>query len=99
MHTEVIIFRYDVFLYASEILFETPTKFKKLDFIRFGSGDLKYLIKTEDIENNIEIRLKKLSEKLMLFCGFYGKELTLALSPRKFLVSESGIFFGAKVMC
>ena len=38
MHTGSDILDIDVFLYASEILFETAKNFKRLEFIDFGSG-------------------------------------------------------------
>ncbi|MDP5231850.1 MAG: diaminopimelate decarboxylase [Cellulophaga sp.] len=95
MHTGSDILDIDVFLYASEILFETAKNFKNLDFIDFGSG-FKVPYKDGDIETNIEELGKKLSEKFNDFCASYGKELTLAFEPGKFLVSESGYFL-AKV--
>ncbi|MCK0157766.1 diaminopimelate decarboxylase [Cellulophaga sp. F20128] len=95
MHTGSDILDIDVFLYASEILFETAKNFRNLDFIDFGSG-FKVPYKDGDIETNIEELGKKLSTKFNTFCKEYGKELTLAFEPGKFLVSESG-FFLAKV--
>lgn len=91
MHTGSDILDIDVFLYASEILFETAKQFKNLDFIDFGSG-FKVPYKEGDIETNIEELGKKLSKKFNSFCKVYGKELTLAFEPGKFLVSESGTF-------
>ncbi len=38
MHTGSDILDVDVFLYASEILFEAATHFSDLEFIDFGSG-------------------------------------------------------------
>ena len=95
MHTGSDILDIDVFLYASEILFETAKNFKNLDFIDFGSG-FKVPYKEGDIETNIEELGKKLSTRFNGFCKEYGKELTLAFEPGKFLVSEAG-FFLAKV--
>jgi diaminopimelate decarboxylase len=95
MHTGSDILDIEVFLYASEILFETANNFKNLDFIDFGSG-FKVPYKDGDIETNIEELGKKLTEKFNTFCVSYGKELTLAFEPGKFLVSESGYFL-AKV--
>tara|TARA_R110001583_G_scaffold72592_1_gene203060 strand:+ start:1421 stop:2656 length:1236 start_codon:yes stop_codon:yes gene_type:complete len=91
MHTGSDILDIDVFLYASEILFETAKQFKNLDFIDFGSG-FKVPYKVGDIETNIEELGKKLSEKFNAFCKEYGKDLTLAFEPGKFLVSQSGYF-------
>ncbi len=95
MHTGSDILDIDVFLYASEILFETAKNFKNLDFIDFGSG-FKVPYKEGDIETNIEELGKKLSSRFNTFCKEYGKELTLAFEPGKFLVSEAGRFL-AKV--
>lgn len=95
MHTGSDILDIDVFLYASEILFETAKNFKNLEFIDFGSG-FKVPYKKGDIETNIEELGKKLSSRFNEFCKNYGKELTLAFEPGKFLVSEAG-FFLAKV--
>ena len=95
MHTGSDILDIDVFLYASEILFETAQNFKDLEFIDFGSG-FKVPYKEGDIETNIEELGKKLSKRLNKFCTSYGKELTLAFEPGKFLVSEAGVFL-AKV--
>jgi diaminopimelate decarboxylase len=91
MHTGSDILDIDVFLYASEILFETATNFKNLEFIDFGSG-FKVPYKTGDIETNIEELGTKLSKRFNQFCKDYGKELTLAFEPGKFLVSEAGVF-------
>ena len=95
MHTGSDILDIDVFLYASEILFETAKNFKNLDFIDFGSG-FKVPYKEGDIETNVEELGKKLSSRFNQFCKEYGKQLTLAFEPGKFLVSEAGHFL-AKV--
>ena len=91
MHTGSDILDIEVFLYASEILFDTAKQFKNLDFIDFGSG-FKVPYKQGDIETNIEELGKKLSSRFNEFCAAYGKDLTLAFEPGKFLVSESGSF-------
>lgn len=91
MHTGSDILDIEVFLYASEILFETAKNFKDLDFIDFGSG-FKVPYKEGDIETNIEELGEKLSGRFNTFCKEYGRELTLAFEPGKFLVSEAGYF-------
>ena len=91
MHTGSDILDIDVFLYASEILFETAKKFKNLTFIDFGSG-FKVPYKPNDIETNIEELGEKLAERFNKFCENYGKALTLAFEPGKFIVSQSGYF-------
>jgi len=91
MHTGSDILDIEVFLYASEILFETAKNFRNLDFIDFGSG-FKVPYKMGDIETNIEEFGEKLSNRFQEFCKNYGKEITLAFEPGKFLVSEAGYF-------
>ena len=91
MHTGSDILDIDVFLYASEILFDTAKHFKNLDFIDFGSG-FKVPYKDGDIETNIEELGEKLSKRFNEFCKNYGKKLTLAFEPGKFLVSQAGQF-------
>ena len=49
-----------------------------------------------DIETNIEEFGRKLSKRFIAFEKEYGRQLTLAFEPGKFLVSEAG-FFLAKV--
>jgi len=95
MHTGSDILDIEVFLYASEILFETAKHFPNLDFIDFGSG-FKVPYKTGDIETNIEELGEKLSERFTEFCKEYSRDLTLAFEPGKFLVSAAGKFI-AKV--
>ena len=91
MHTGSDILDIEVFLYASEILFDAAKNFKDLEFLDFGSG-FKVPYHDNDIETNIEEFGKKLSKRFNEFCKDYGKELTLAFEPGKFLVSESGFF-------
>lgn len=91
MHTGSDILDIDVFLYASEILFDTAKHFKNLEFIDFGSG-FKVPYKEGDIETNIEELGEKLSRRFNEFCKNYGKQLTLAFEPGKFLVSQAGQF-------
>ena len=95
MHTGSDILDIEVFLYAAEILFEAAKNFKELDFLDFGSG-FKVPYSKGDIETNIEEFGKKLSKRFNAFEKEYGRELTLAFEPGKFLVSEAG-FFLAKV--
>ena len=95
MHTGSDILDIDVFLYAAEILFEAAKHFKSLDFIDFGSG-FKVPYKKGDIETNVEEFGRKLTKRFLAFEKEYGRTLTLAFEPGKFLVSEAG-FFLAKV--
>jgi diaminopimelate decarboxylase len=95
MHTGSDILDVEVFLYASEILFDTAKQFKNLEFLDFGSG-FKVPYKKDDIETNVEELGKKLTKRFKEFEKEYGRELTLAFEPGKFLVSEAGYFL-AKV--
>ncbi len=95
MHTGSDILDIEVFLYAAEILFEAAAHFKELEFIDFGSG-FKVPYKKDDIETDVEELGRKLTKRFNVFCAEYGRELTLAFEPGKFLVSEAG-FFLAKV--
>lgn len=94
MHTGSDILDIEVFLYASEILFEAARNFNKLEFIDFGSG-FKVPYKEGDIETNIEELGKKLTTRFNEFCKEYGKDLTLSFEPGKFLVSEAGFFLAS----
>lgn len=91
MHTGSDILDIDVFLYASEILFDAAKNFDNLDFIDFGSG-FKVPYKEGDIETNIEELGQKLGKRFNDFCKEYGRPLTLAFEPGKFLVSQAGYF-------
>lgn len=95
MHTGSDILDVEVFLYAAEILFETAKNFPELDFIDFGSG-FKVPYKKGDIETNVEEFGRKLTKRFLAFEKEYGRPLTLAFEPGKFLVSEAGYFL-AKV--
>ncbi|MEY2738830.1 MAG: Diaminopimelate decarboxylase [Bacteroidota bacterium] len=95
MHTGSDILDVEVFLYAAEILFDTAKHFPALDFIDFGSG-FKVPYKKGDIETNVEEFGRKLSKRFLAFEKEYGRPLTLAFEPGKFLVSEAGYFL-AKV--
>lgn len=95
MHTGSDILDIEVFLYACEILFEQAQHFPALDFIDLGSG-FKVPYKENDIETDIDELGEKLSTRFNAFCQQYGKALTLAFEPGKFLVSQSGYFL-AKV--
>lgn len=91
MHTGSDILDIDVFIQASEILFQTAKQFPNLDFIDFGSG-FKVSYRERDIETNIEELGKKLTPRFQEFCENYGKPVTLAFEPGKFLVSAAGYF-------
>ena len=91
MHTGSDILDIEVFLHAAEILFDTAKNFNNLEFIDFGSG-FKVPYKPGDIETDIEELGEKLSNRFHAFSKEYGKELSLAFEPGKFLVSQAGYF-------
>ncbi|PIV16609.1 MAG: diaminopimelate decarboxylase [Flavobacteriales bacterium CG03_land_8_20_14_0_80_35_15] len=95
MHTGSDILDIDVFVSATEILFNVAEQFKDLAFIDLGSG-FKVPYKEGDICTNIEELGEKLSERFNEFCKNYGRTISLMFEPGKFLVSESGKFL-AKV--
>ena len=91
MHTGSDILDIDVFLYAAEILFDAAKHFRELKFIDFGSG-FKVPYKEGDIQTDIEELGERLGQRFLEFCKLYGRNLTLAFEPGKFLVSEAGFF-------
>lgn len=90
-HTGSDILDIDVFLAATEIIFNTAKDFPDLDFIDLGSG-FKVPYKEHDISTNIEELGERLTKRFNKFCEEYGKKLTLMFEPGKFLVSEAGFF-------
>ncbi len=95
MHTGSDILDIEVFMKATDILFNVARNFKDLEFIDFGSG-FKVPYKAGDIETDIESLGKKMSDKFNRFCKDYGRKLDLVFEPGKYLVSASGYFL-AKV--
>jgi diaminopimelate decarboxylase len=95
MHSGSDILDVEVFLRATEIMFETAIQFKELDYIDFGSG-FKVPYRMDDVATDVESLGEHLSARFNDFCKEYGKDLTLIFEPGKFLVSEAG-FFVARV--
>ncbi len=91
MHTGSDILDVEVFLRATEIMFEMAKEFKELDYIDFGSG-FKVPYRVDDVSTDVESLGVHLSARFNEFCKEYGKELTLIFEPGKFLVSEAGTF-------
>jgi diaminopimelate decarboxylase len=91
MHTGSDILDVEVFLRATEIMFETAKSFRGLDYIDLGSG-FKVPYRADDIETDVEALGQHLSARFNEFCREYGKDLTLIFEPGKFLVSEAGYF-------
>jgi diaminopimelate decarboxylase len=95
MHTGSDILDVDVFLRATEILFEITSHFPDLEFIDFGSG-FKVPYKPDDYSTDVSDLGKRLTSTFNDFCKSYGRDLELWFEPGKFLVSQSGTFL-AKV--
>ena len=91
MHTGSDILDVDVFLRGVEILLESSTHFRSLEYIDIGSG-FKVAYHEGDIFTDIEAFGKSLSSRFNKFCKDYGKDLTLIFEPGKYLVSEAGYF-------
>lgn len=94
MHTGSDILDIDVFVSATEILFNVAEQFKDLAFIDLGSG-FKVPYKDDDISTNIEELGEKLSLRFNKFCKDYGRNISLMFEPGKFLVSQSGKFLAS----
>jgi diaminopimelate decarboxylase len=91
MHTGSDILDVDVFLRGIEILLESSSHFKDLDYIDIGSG-FKVAYREGDNFTDIESFGKSLSKRFNKFSSEYGRDLTLIFEPGKFLVSEAGYF-------
>ena len=91
MHNGSDILDTEVFIHATEILFQVAKQFRFLEFIDFGSG-FKVPYHKGDNETNIEELGIKLSDRFNRFCEEYQKDLTLIFEPGKFLVSDAGSF-------
>lgn len=91
MHTGSDILDVDVFMRGVDILLETARSFPDLQCIDIGSG---FKVAYRDGDNYTDIKAfgKSLSKRFHDFCREYGRKLTLAFEPGKFLVSEAGYF-------
>lgn len=95
MHTGSDILDVEVFLRATEILFEVAADFDSLEYIDFGSG-FKVPYKPDDVATDVVALGDKLGTRFKEFCKNYGRNLRLKFEPGKYLVSEAGYFL-AKV--
>lgn len=91
MHTGSEIKDIDVFLRGVEILFEMTEYFPDLDFIDLGSG-FKVAYKPGDIETDVNLLGKRLTQRFSEFTKGYGRPLELWFEPGKYLVSDAGTF-------
>lgn len=90
MHTGSDILDAEVFLKASQIVFDIARDFGKLQFLDLGSG-FKVSYREGDVTTNIQLLGKSIESAYKDFCKEYGHDLELWFEPGKFLVSESGI--------
>jgi diaminopimelate decarboxylase len=91
MHTGSDILDVDVFMRGIDILLDTAREFPDLECIDIGSG-FKVPYREGDNFTDIKAFGKSLSARFARFCKNYGRDLTLAFEPGKFLVSEAGYF-------
>ena len=90
MHTGSDILDAEVFLKASQIVFDIARDFKNLQFLDLGSG-FKVSYREGDVTTDIEVLGKSIENTYNSFCKEYGRDLELWFEPGKFLVSESGV--------
>lgn len=91
MHTGSDILDTQVFLNATDILFNLALQFPNLKYLDFGSG-FKVAYKPDDIVTDIEDLGQKLAMRYDQFVAEYGSALQIFFEPGKYLVSESGYF-------
>ena len=91
MHTGSDIYDVSPFLTAAEILLGVAHQFDELEYVDFGSG-FKVAYKPGDIATDIEEVGVQMSKLFKQFCKDYGRSITLAFEPGKFLVSDAGTF-------
>ena len=90
MHTGSDILDAEVFLKASQIVFDIARDFDNLQFLDLGSG-FKVSYREGDVTTNIKLLGKSIENAYKNFCKEYGRDLELWFEPGKFLVSESGV--------
>jgi len=79
------------FIEAMDVLLSAARSFEGLDFIDFGGG---IGVAYHEDEKPIDIGAlgRKITDEFTSFCGEYGRELTLAIEPGRYLVAEAGYF-------
>ena len=90
MHTGSDILDAEVFLKASQIVFDIARDFENLQFLDLGSG-FKVSYREGDVTTDIKLLGKSIENTYKNFCKEYGRDLELWFEPGKFLVSESGV--------
>lgn len=90
MHIGSGILHISPLLKAVEILLNLARGFENLKFINFGGG-LGIPYKTNEKSVDVRAYCHSLVERFSSWTEKYGKQLTLAIEPGKFLVAESGV--------
>lgn len=91
MHTGSDILDADVFIAASDIMFEAAAQFETLQYLDLGSG-FKVPYKYDDYATDLNAFGKKIDERLTMYNNEYKKNLQLIFEPGKYIVSEAGYF-------
>lgn len=91
MHTGSDILDTQVFLNATDILFNLAMDFPNLKYLDFGSG-FKVAYKPDDIVTDIDDLGQKLAVRYQQFTEEYGHKIQIFFEPGKYLVSECGYF-------
>ena len=92
MHNGSDILDAEVFMTASDILFQAAKGFSEhLEYLDFGSG-FKVKYHKNDIETDIEDLGQMMSERFNSFCLEIGRPLRLCFEPGKYFVSAAGYF-------
>ncbi|WEK35942.1 MAG: diaminopimelate decarboxylase [Candidatus Pseudobacter hemicellulosilyticus] len=89
IHTGSEIKDVEVFVKGIEVLFDIVPHFKDLEFIDLGGG-FKVPYKEGDVETDIELLARKVSEAFASHPNPGGRPLQVWFEPGKFLVSECG---------
>lgn len=89
IHSSSVIMTTDVFLKASQTVFDIAMEFTQLEFIDFGGG-----IKLDVGDGKEVVDLPSLAgpfqEQFKLFCDRYDRKLSLWFEPGRYLVGNAG---------
>ncbi len=80
----------NVFLQASDLLFDLAKRFKNIQLFDFGSG-FKVAYKQGDKTTDVDLLGDKIKASVKRFADEYGSEPEIWFEPGKYLVSDAGI--------
>ncbi|MFN0049684.1 MAG: diaminopimelate decarboxylase [Cytophagales bacterium] len=80
----------DVFLQASNLLFDFAKRFKNIKLFDFGSG-FKVAYKKGDKTTDVQLLGNKIAASVKKFAAEYGSEPEIWFEPGKYLVSDAGV--------